>query len=104
MDTPAAKPQHCQVENGGKLPAASGGAAALCAAIERAVAARAPGAEFSVRVRVLSPSRLTASVTANGRVLPEQSFASMDRDVDSGSFERFADAIAGQVAHSRTGK
>lgn len=104
MDTPAAQSEHCQVVNAGKLPAASGGATALCGAIERAVAKRAPGAEFSVRVRVLSPSRLTASVAAKGRVLPEQSFASMDRDVDGRSFERFADAIAAQVAQSARGK
>ena len=104
MDTPAAQSKHCRVVNGGKLPAASGGPTALCAAIERAVANRAAGVEFSARVRVLSPSRLTASVAANGRALPEQSFASMDRDIDGRSFERFADAIAAQVAQSASGK
>ena len=104
MNTPAARSEHCQVVDGGKLPAASGGAAALCAAIERAVATHAPGTEFSARVRVLSRSRLTASVAAKGRLLPEQSFASMDRDLDNRSFERFAAAIAAQVAQSVRGK
>ena len=104
MDTPAAQSEYCRVVNGGKLPAASGGATVLCAAIERAVANRAPGAAYNVRVRVLSASRLTASVAAKGRVLPEQSFASMDRNLDGRAFERFADAIAAQVAQSARGK
>lgn len=102
MNSPPQSP-HCEVVDAEKLPAASGGAAALCAAIERAVAARTPGAKVSVRVRVLSRSRLAATVAANGQVLPEQNFASMDRDIDRRSFERFAGAIADQVAQGGRG-
>lgn len=89
---------HCQVIDGAKLPVESGGAAALCAAIEQAVAKRAPGADFAAEVRALSASRLTASVTIGGRKLPEQNFARMDRDLDRAAFERFAAALADEVA------
>jgi hypothetical protein len=86
---------------GDKLPADSGGPGALCAAIERAVAERAPGVAFSAEVRVLSQSRLVASLTREGQKLPEQNFASMDRDLSINSFERFAEALAEQVAKGR---
>jgi hypothetical protein len=89
---------HCRVTNGDKLPAGSGGPDALCAAIERAVSIRLPGVDFSAEVTVLSSSMLAATLTANGRQLPEQKFASMDRDLDRGSFERFAQALADQFA------
>lgn len=98
MTSGAGPTPHCHVVNGGKLPAESGGATALCSAIEQAIAARSLGTSFSAEVRVLSSSRLAATVTANGKVLPEQSFASMDRDLNAGSFERFAAALAEQVA------
>ena len=89
---------HCRVIGGDKLPAESGGAAALCSEIERAMAARLPGAEYRAEVRVLSASRLSATMVADGRALPEQHLASMDRDVNRASFERFATVLAEQVA------
>lgn len=95
------QPPHCRVVDGDKLPAASGGPRALCAAVEKAVSGRTPGTEFSAEIRVLSRSRLTATLTAGGRKLPEQSFASMDRELDRKSFERFAAALADQVAKAR---
>lgn len=101
MSAPASERPQCSVVDGRKLPPASGGGAALCAAIERAVAARAPGVAVSTEVRVLSSSRLSAIVTVNGRTLPEQSFARMDRDLDGSAFERFAEALAAEVVKAK---
>ena len=98
VSTSNSQSAHCQVTDAGKLPAESGGAAALCAAIERAAAAKAPGVAFSADVKVVSSSRLAAIVTRQGRKLPEQSFATMDRDLSASSFERFAAALADQLA------
>jgi hypothetical protein len=101
MNSPNSQSPHCRVIDGGKLPAASGGAAALCEAIEQAVSKRAPGTAFSAEVRVLSSSRLAAALIANGRKLPDQKFASMDHELTKGSFERFARTIAEQVANGQ---
>ena len=98
MSTPASRAPHCVVLDGGKLPADSGGVAALCSAIERAVSERVPGAAYSAEIRVISASRLVATLTINGRRLPEHNFASMDRDLTAGAFDRFARALADQVA------
>ena len=98
MTSPNSQSPHCRVIDGGKLPAGSGGAGALCEAIEQAVSERAPGMAFSAEVRVLSSSRLAAALIANGRKLPDQKFASMDHELTKSSFERFARTIAEQVA------
>ena len=98
MGSPDIQSPHCQVVDAGKLPADSGGANALCAAIERAASAKAPGVAFTAEIRVLSSSRLVATLIKDGRKLPEQNFASMDRDLSSSSFERFAAALADQLA------
>lgn len=98
MNAPSeAKPVACRVVDGDKLPAASGGADALCAAIEKAAQAR-----FSVEVRVLSPSALAAAVTmADGRSLPEQKLVVSDRALTTSSFDRFARSIASEVARAQ---
>jgi hypothetical protein len=44
---------------------------------------------------------LAATVTVDGRTLPEQKFASMDRGLDVHSFEWFAHSLAEQVAKER---
>jgi hypothetical protein len=98
MGSPDSQSPRCRVVDGGKLPAESGGANALCAAIERAASARAPGVAFTAEVRVVSSSRLAATLTRDGRKLPEQNFASMDRELSSSSLERFAAALADQLA------
>ena len=98
MSTPSSHTHACRVADGDKLPAGSGGPRALCAAIERAVAERAPGISFTIEVRVLSQSRLAATLTRDGEKLPEQNFAVMDRDLSTDSFERFARALANVVA------
>ena len=98
MDTPSIQRPACRVVDGDKLPAQSGGADALCTAIQRAAAAKAPGVAFTVDVKVLSRSRLAATVTSEGQKLPEKNFATMDRDLTVDSFERFAAALADQLA------
>jgi len=101
MSSANGRSPHCRVVDGSKLPAESGGAVALCAAIERAVSAKAPGVAFTAEVRVLSSSSLAATLTMEGSKLPEQRFASMDRDLTASSFERFAEALADQLAKVR---
>ena len=101
MSAPNSQSPNCRVVGGEKLPPGSGGSGALCSAIERAISARAPGKAFSVEIRVLPRSMLVATLTVDARALPEQKFASMDRDLDVHSFERFAHALAEQVAKER---
>lgn len=98
MSSPRPATPRCSVVDEARLPADSGGAAALCAAVEQAVAARAPDVSYSVEIRVVSASMLAAVVTRDGRPLPEQKFASMDRDLSRASFERFAAALADRLA------
>ena len=98
MESPSGQLAPCRVVDGDKLPEGSGGAAALCTAIQRAAAARAPGVVFTVEVKVLSSSRLAATLTSDGHRLPEHNFATMDRELTSNSFERFAAALADQLA------
>ena len=101
MNMPSSQPPFCHVIGGEKLPATSGGADALCKAIERAVMRRAPGMAVRAAVRVLSSSMLAATMSVDGRTLPEQKFATMDRELGGDSFERFAGALAEQVAQAR---
>lgn len=92
----------CRVVGGEKLPAESGGADALCRAITAAVSARVPGVQYNVEVRVLPRSRLAAALTtADGRGLPPQNFASMDKPLTNKSFQRFAKAIAAALAKAQ---
>ena len=88
----------CSVVDGDKLPVESGGAAALCSAIESAAARRAPGVDYSVKVKVQSSSRLAAALVREGHDLPQQNYATMDRELTRQSFERFATSIADQIA------
>ena len=95
------EPHHrCEIADAAKLPRALGGAQAICSEIERAVAAAAPTARYSASVRVLSSSRLSAVLVVNGRTLPDQNFAVMDRELNQDSIRRFADALATEVAKS----
>ena len=98
MASPNTQSPACRVVDADKLPAESGGAAALCTAIEQAVAARAPDVAFTVEVKVVSSSRLKATLTRGGNRLPEQNFASMDRQLGRDSFDRFAATIADALA------
>ena len=86
--------RHCRVIAAEKLTAESGGAAALCAEVERAVGAAVPSGKYGVEVRVLSPARLSATMVVDGRKLPEQNLASSDRNLTPGAVRRFARSLA----------
>lgn len=90
----------CTVIGGETLPPASGGARALCLAIERAIKAQAPTARHTVEVQVISGSRLSAAVVVNGEALPDQRFAVMDGHLSSAAIERFAHSVATAVAEA----
>lgn len=89
----------CHVNGGDKLPSAVG-SDSLCAAVTRAIAAQAPNARFAVEVTVVNPAMLRATLTVDGHMLPAQSFAVMDRNLDSASIDRFANAVAAAVAQA----
>jgi len=46
----------------------------------------------------MSSSRLLAVLVVNGRTLPDQNFAVMDRELSPDSIRRFAQALAIEVA------
>ena len=98
MSSPPPAQAKCTIIGGDKLSAQSGGADALCAAIERAMAEQVPGTKVTAEVRVLSASRLRATVkAADGRVLDDQNYASSDRTLTRASFERFASGLAEEL-------
>jgi hypothetical protein len=88
----------CRVVAGDKYLSGSVGTSALCAEIQRAIAAAAPNARYSADVTALSPTRLAARLTVNGKALPEHKFAVMDRDLGPEAVQRFARALAADVA------
>jgi hypothetical protein len=95
----AAAPSRCAVIGGEKLPAASGGSAALCRAIVHAAAARGLKSKFTVSVHVGKRSMLMADVTlANGARLPTLHHAEMDRAIGRDTLDRFGRAVADHVA------
>ena len=92
----------CRVTGGDKLPADTGGADALCAAIKKAVAAKIPGVGFTAEVKIVSDWKMGATIwTADGRRLPEQRHVVMDAKLNRTSFERFANVLAAKVAETR---
>ena len=92
----------CAVSHGEKLPAASGGATGLCAAIEQATAARGLASAFSIRISVGPKSLLSAAITlADGRSLPPLRMVEMDRPIGPSTFDRFASAVADHIAGAR---
>ena len=96
MSAPHTRP--CTVLNGEKLPPESGGADAICSAIEQAIAARAPKVRYTAEVRVLSKSGLSVTVVANGKKLPDQNMSVMDRNLNPWAIKRFAEGLAEEVA------
>lgn len=95
--TAVSAPVHCHVTGAEKLTVRSGGAPAICAAVEKAIAKAAPNARYSADIKVLSPSRLSATLQVNGHTLPEQKFATMDRNLSQAAIERFARSLAAEV-------
>ena len=96
------KSGRCTVVAGEKLPPTSGGSDAVCSEVERAIAALAPGVSYTAEIKVLSPARLSAILVVNGRALPEQNFAIMDRELSRSAFERFAHSLAVEVAKAKS--
>ena len=95
-----AKASRCTVVGDDKLTRSLGGSSAVCREIERAIAARAPGARYSAQIRVLSRSRLAAQLVVDGRSLPVQNFAVMDGNLNARAISHFADALATAVAEA----
>ena len=54
--------------------------------------------KYSAEVRVLSKSALTVAVVANGKKLPDQNMAVMDRNLNPWAIDRFAASLAEEVA------
>lgn len=97
----SAKSVTCAIVGGAKLAPGGVRAADLCRVVEAAAKKEAPGAAFTVKLRVPSASMLVATVRMNdGRVLPEQTMAVSDGVLNYRSVARFAAAIAGQVANA----
>ena len=90
--------RHCRVVAGAQFLTGETNGNAVCAEIERAIAADAPHARYSAEVRAMPRSRLSAVLVVNGRTLPAQNFAVMDSGLDMASIRRFAAALAGEVA------
>ena len=88
----------CTIAAGDKLPAVVGGTDAVCSEIHRAIAAVAPNVSYTADITVLSPSRLSATLVVNGRSLPAQKFAIMDRELSRSAIARFAHSLAAEVA------
>lgn len=94
--------RRCEVIDADKLAAEAGGADAICQAIDKAVTEASPGADYSIVVRVQSPSTLAATIrTGDGTVLPEQKMAVMDHHFTRSMIGDFARAIAAEVAKAR---
>ena len=92
----------CRIVGPAKLPKRQVTAAGLCAAIDRAIAANASGSHASVEVKIPSPHTLIATIRmAGGRVLPEKRMDVSDGVLTSERVERFAAAVASDVANAR---
>lgn len=100
MSAPDPAQGPCRVLGAEKLPASSGGAEAICAAVQRAVAGQAPGLDYTADVRVLSRSGVAAKLEANGRPLPELRFSVSDRELNGVAIGHFANSIAAALAQS----
>jgi hypothetical protein len=103
MSPPEQSQGRCRVTGAEKLPAEAGGAAAICAAVERAVAAQAPNLRYSAEVRVLSRRGLAANLETAGRKLPELQFSVSDRELNPRAIGQFADSVAEALAGARGG-
>lgn len=100
MNAPPPRDFECTVERGEILPAASGGAAALCADIKAAMAPlSAPPTKVSVRI--VSAHSMAATVTVGSAQLPVLRIDRSDRELSRSAFRRFAQSIAAASASAR---
>jgi hypothetical protein len=96
----------CEMVRGAdKLPSASGGAAALCGAITRALAAEAPGVRTRVEVTLGRTATLQAvALLPDGRRLASVGLSVSDAPLSAASFDHLASDLARLVAEAaRTG-
>jgi hypothetical protein len=99
MNGSAVPERWCRVIGGELLPASAVRPDQICTAIEAAVKARVPDAIYSVEVRVLTGSSLSATVRLKDEsTLPEQRMAVSDNRISGGSIDRFAATIAAAIA------
>jgi hypothetical protein len=101
MSAPEQAQGPCRLTAGEKLPPEAGSADAICAAVERAVAARAPNLRYSAEIRVLSRSALAANLETAGRKLPEMRFSVSDRELNPRAIGQFADSVAEALEGTR---
>jgi hypothetical protein len=101
MNNPAPAAR-CQVVGAAQLPTETGGAHAICAAVELALQPVAPK-PAAIEVNVLSPHLLSATVMlADGRRLPAIKAGRSDRPLGARTIKMLADGIAAQVAAQQT--
>jgi hypothetical protein len=101
MSAPERAQGPCRVTGAEKLPAEAGGAAAICAAVQQAVAVQAPNLRYSAEIRVLSRTALAANLEMAGRKLPELKFSVSDRELNPRAIGQFADSVAAALAGTR---
>ena len=87
----------CELLGSDKLRQAVPTSSGICEEVERAIAARAPGARYQATVTLMSASRIAAKLVVNGHTLPIQNFAVMDANLSDASIKRFAAAVAAAV-------
>jgi len=90
----------CTIVGSAALPELPGGSDSICRTIAAAIRAQAPSVHYSVEVTVVSASRLSADLIVEGKKLPQQRFAVMDRGLGEGSLARFAQSLARVVAEA----
>lgn len=83
----------CVVHGAEQLPADVGGAPAICSAIEQAI----EGHDARVLVTIVNPHAVVATVTAGGRVLPEQRVDISDHKLNKQSIAMLARAVSLQL-------
>ena len=101
MNNPSPAAVECSVQDAGKLPAGMN-AGAICAAVRAAVqpalaASGTSSGALSVKVTVLSESKMVAVATLGGKALPEHHVASSDRPLNARTVDMLAQAIAADI-------
>lgn len=97
MSAKAPAPGECRLVGGENLPSGVD-PDSICASITHAMTERAPAAHYSVEVRVLSKSRLSAALVVNGHALPGQNLAVSDGVIGPAQIRRFAETLAAVAA------
>lgn len=98
MTTSPGQEIRCSVLGAENLPAETGGADAVCAAIRSALQGSKPASGSSVTVTVRSPYSAAASISlSDGRVLTDVNVASSDRSMNQRSIAMLAEGVARQV-------